>query len=58
MNNMPYRGQKNGQIQKSLITSRLDKAGIKVRSGKKAPKNGEFSGIIGTSKKVLELKIE
>jgi hypothetical protein len=55
---MPYRGQKNGQIQKSLITSRLDKAGIKVRSGKKAPKNGEFSGIIGTSKKVLELKIE
>lgn len=40
-----------------LITSKLAKAGIKVQSGKKVPKNGEFSGILGNSKKILELKI-
>ncbi len=40
-----------------LITNKLARAGIKVQSGKKTAKNGEFSGILGNSKKVLELKI-
>ncbi|RYG71354.1 hypothetical protein EU245_14365 [Lentibacillus lipolyticus] len=45
------RGQ-NEQIQKS-ITNRLTNAGIKVQSGKKTPKKGEYSGIISNSKKVF-----
>jgi hypothetical protein len=49
--------QTNKQAQKSLITSRLTEAGIKVHAGKKVPKKGEYSGIIGKSKKILELKI-
>jgi hypothetical protein len=40
-----------------LITNKLARAGIKVQSGKKAPKNDEFPGILGNSKKVIELKI-
>lgn len=50
-------GQKRKQMQKSSITSRLSNAGIKVQSGKRVPNKGEYSGIIGESKKVLELKI-
>lgn len=48
------RGQ-NKATQKS-IEKRLTSAGIKVQSGKKTPKKGEFSGIISNSKKVLKLK--
>jgi hypothetical protein len=40
-----------------LITNKLARAGIKVQSGNKAPKNDEFPGILGYSKKVIELKI-
>lgn len=47
----------NNKMQESLIKRRLNEAGIKVHSGKKVPKKGEYSGIIGKSKKVLELKI-
>jgi hypothetical protein len=54
---MPYQVQKVKQSQKSLITTRLNNAGIKVRFGKREPRKGEYSGIIGKSKKVLEIKI-
>lgn len=40
-----------------LITNKLARAGIKVNTVKKTPKNGEYSGILGNSNKVLELKI-
>jgi len=43
--------------QKSLIKNKLNQAGIKVHSGKKVPKRSEYSGIVGKSEKVLELKI-
>lgn len=42
---------------KTTITTKLTNAGIKVHSGKKSPREGEYSGIIGNSKKILELKI-
>ncbi|MBM7649804.1 hypothetical protein JOC78_002788 [Bacillus ectoiniformans] len=45
------------QKQKALIESTLTQAGIKVKPGKKSPRSGKYSGIIGNSKKVLELKI-
>jgi len=47
----------NKATQKSRsIEKRLTSAGIKVQSGKKTPKKGEFSGIISNNKKVLKLK--
>ncbi|MFD2760892.1 hypothetical protein [Lentibacillus juripiscarius] len=49
------RSVQNKATQKS-IEKRLTSAGIKVQSGKKAPKKGEFSGIISNSKRVLKLK--
>jgi hypothetical protein len=54
VNNMPRKTNNN---QRELLIKRLNEAGMKVHSGKKVPKKGEYSGIIGKSKKVLELKI-
>ncbi|WP_010531749.1 hypothetical protein [Lentibacillus jeotgali] len=49
------RRDQNKATQKS-IEKRLTSAGIKVQSGKKTPKKGEFSGIISNNNKVLKLK--
>ncbi|WP_154665499.1 hypothetical protein [Bacillus andreraoultii] len=49
--------RKTNNNQRELLIKRLNEAGMKVHSGKKVPKKGEYSGIIGKSKKVLELKI-
>lgn len=39
------------------IKEKLKEAGISVHVGEKLPKHGQYSGIIGKSKKILKLKI-
>lgn len=59
--NMPIRNGNQKKTQDNAtqrsITDRLTDAGIKVQSGKRIPKKGEYSGIISNSKKVLKLNV-
>jgi hypothetical protein len=45
------------EVEVKEIISKLAKAGIKVQSGKKGPKDGRFSGVIGDRQEELKLNI-
>jgi hypothetical protein len=45
------------QQEQENIIKRLEQAGIKVSVGKKRPRNGLYSGIIGNKRKVLNVNI-
>lgn len=54
---LPTRQELRRQQEQNKIETKLNNAGIKVQPGKKAPKNGHYSGIVGNRGKVLELNI-
>lgn len=45
------------QDEREKIIKKLTEAGMKVRKGRKKPKNGVYSGIINKKSKVLKLNI-
>ncbi|MBM7602782.1 hypothetical protein JOC75_000752 [Metabacillus crassostreae] len=51
-------GTKNKHESKQTeVMSRLQSAGIKVLPGKKSPKNGKYSGIVGSERKKRVLNV-
>lgn len=54
---MPIHKQIQTKQTQQSITNRLVRAGIKVQSGKKTQKKGEYSGIISNRNEILKLKI-
>jgi hypothetical protein len=48
---------KKQQSKQTEIMSRLQNAGIKVLPGKKSPKNGKYSGIVGSERKERVLNV-
>jgi ABC-type xylose transport system substrate-binding protein len=54
---MPTKQEQRRQQEQNKIKNKLNEAGIKVHPGKKVPKNGQYSGIIGNRGRVLQLNI-
>lgn len=54
---METRGQKKHQSKQTEVMSRLQSAGMKVLPGKKPPKNGKYSGIVGSETKKRSLNV-
>jgi len=54
---MGTRNQRKHQSKQTDVMSRLQSAGIKVLPGKKSPKNGVYSGIVGNERKKRVLNV-
>jgi hypothetical protein len=52
---MSYKNQDAFKKKRMEIIKRLNEEGIKVKSGKRIPVNGQYSGIIGRGEKVLRM---
>ncbi|UGB30651.1 hypothetical protein [Metabacillus sp. B2-18] len=49
--------KKHKQSEQTEIMSRLQSAGIKVLPGKKSPRDGKYSGIVGSERKKRVLNV-
>ncbi|WP_164670251.1 hypothetical protein [Virgibacillus doumboii] len=51
------KNKQTNQQQRKEIIDKLQRAGIKVNQGKKSPKNGRYSGLIGGERKKITINI-
>lgn len=54
---MGYKHTEKQQSKQNEVMNRLQSAGIKVIPGKKSPKDGKYSGIVGNERKERVLNV-